>query len=209
MSCEGLTSTTVSRTSLLWWRVLCPIREDWKHNVSLSWIKSVSLRSNFIKAQRLNEVNKLTDTAARRWAVRPEDILLDDIQTRSEKPLWVGKIYYTAFCIVCGAITIQRQATHLCINARTKVETRNGSLMSCWVKFKTNAMSTKHKGWDRYSQCFPITRPRLETDIYATRSAIRRSLIFTMQARNIKRWNNSVSKTTHTWKFAYKTKDYC
>lgn len=27
---EGLTSTTVSKTSLLWWRVLCPEREDGK-----------------------------------------------------------------------------------------------------------------------------------------------------------------------------------
>lgn len=160
MSCEGLTSTTVSRTSLLWWRVLCPIGEEWKHDVSLSWIKDGSLRYNFIRARRLNEVNKLTDTAARHWAVWPEDILLDDIQARSGKPLWVGKIYYTAFCIVCGTITTQRQATHLCNNARTKVETRNGSLMSCWVKFKMNAMSTEHKGWDQYSQCFPI-RPTI------------------------------------------------
>lgn len=28
VSSEGLTSTTVSRTSLLWWRVLCPVGED-------------------------------------------------------------------------------------------------------------------------------------------------------------------------------------
>lgn len=75
VSSEGLTSTTVSRTSLLWWRVLCPVGEDWKHVVNLSWIKHLDLGFNSIEAWRLDKV-KLTNTVARRWAVWPRDILL-------------------------------------------------------------------------------------------------------------------------------------
>lgn len=43
VSCEGLTSTTVSRTSLLWWRVRCPGEEEEEEEEELSFQHSFSL----------------------------------------------------------------------------------------------------------------------------------------------------------------------